>query len=53
MSAGLIGGDAGSMDGRSWINDREIGEFFFGATQNPLSGNAVLLPKQDGREERI
>jgi hypothetical protein len=50
VSAGLIDGDSGSMDGKSWIKNREIGEiigeFFFGKSQNPLRNNTVLLPKE-------
>src|SRR5262245_27268123 len=49
VSAGLIEGDTGSMDGESWIKNREVGEivgeFFFGTSQNPLRDNTVLPPK--------
>jgi hypothetical protein len=48
-SAGLVDGDSQSMDGKSWIKDREtgeiIGEFFFGADKNPLKGNTILHPR--------
>jgi hypothetical protein len=49
LSAGLIAGDSQSMDGSSWIKNREIGEivgeFFFGADQNPLKDNTILNPE--------
>jgi hypothetical protein len=48
-SAGLIEGDSASMDGRSWIKNREVGEivgeYFFGVDQNPFKENTVLHPK--------
>ena len=48
LSARLIDGDSPSMDGSSWIKNREIGEiageFFFGADKNPLKGNTILNP---------
>lgn len=48
-SAGLIDGNAQSQEGTSWIKNREIGdaigEFFFGADQNPLRESSVLPPK--------
>jgi hypothetical protein len=35
--------------GASWIKNREVGEvvgeFFFGAENNPFRGNDILLPK--------
>jgi hypothetical protein len=47
--AGLIDGDSLSMDGKSWIKHREVGEivgeFFFGVGQNPLRENTLLTPK--------
>jgi hypothetical protein len=46
LSAGLIESDSDSMEGASCIKDREIGEwlgeFFFGARQNPLAENTIL-----------
>jgi hypothetical protein len=37
------------LDGTSWIKNREIGdavgEFFYGADQNPLRDSTILLPK--------
>ena len=51
LAAGLIDGESRSMNGKSWIKNREVGEivgeFFFGADQNPLRGNTVL-----GRQSR-
>lgn len=47
-SAGLIDADAVSMDGKSWIKDREVaeiaGEFFYGAAQNPFRDNTLFGP---------
>jgi hypothetical protein len=51
--AGLIGVEGTSMDGKSWLLDRVVGEvvgeFFFGAEQNPFKGCTVLLPKVTGK----
>jgi len=48
--AGLIDGDSRSVDGKSWIKDREVGEIvgecFFGVDKNPLRENTILAPKQ-------
>ena len=51
--AGLIGGEGTSMDGKSWLLDREVGEvvgeFFFGVGQNPFKASTVLMPKSSGK----
>jgi hypothetical protein len=47
-TAGLIGATSETMEGSSWLKNREVGEavgaFFFGAMNNPLRGNELLLP---------
>jgi hypothetical protein len=49
LSAGLIDADSQSMNGTSCIKNRAIGEivgeFFFGADQNPLRDNTILDPE--------
>jgi hypothetical protein len=48
-AAGLISGEGTSMEGKSWIKDREVGEvagdFFLGVEQNPLKNSTLLMPK--------
>jgi hypothetical protein len=46
----LIGSeDEGLEGGSSWLKNRDIGEivgeFFFGAYNNPFRGNEILLPR--------
>ena len=46
---GIIGGEGEGMEGSSWLKDRAIGEivgeFVFGAGENPFRDNEILLPK--------
>ena len=48
LSAGLIDGASQSLEGTSWIKNREIGdaigEFFYGADQNLLRDSTILPP---------
>ena len=48
-AAELIGSDDTSMDGSSWLLNREVGEaageFFYGVDTNPLKGSTILEPK--------
>jgi hypothetical protein len=50
-SAGLIEGASQSLEGTSWIKNREIGnaigEFFYGADHNLLRDSTILPPKSD------
>jgi hypothetical protein len=51
-ASGLIGTDDTSMDGSSWLLNREVGEaageFFYGVDTNPLKDAAILEPKASG-----
>lgn len=46
----LIGGEGKGMEGTSWLKNRlvgeVVGEYFFGAAQNPFRDNELLLPKE-------
>lgn len=47
--AGLITCEDVGLDGSAWLCNREVGaaagEFVFGAANNPLRGNEILLPR--------
>jgi hypothetical protein len=50
LEKGLIGGEGKGLQGKSWLKDRfvgeVVGEYFFGASQNPFRDNELLLPKE-------
>jgi hypothetical protein len=50
LEKGLIGGEGKGMEGKSWLKNRlvgeVVGEYFFGAAQNPFRDNELLLPKE-------
>ena len=49
VEAGVIGSEGEELQGSSWLKNRDVGEvvgeFFFGAAENPFRGNELLLPK--------